>query len=1497
MAAESVAAAGASGWIIGKILDAVTAPLRDVLDDIELRRAVSNAIDRAKMRLIKEAASPQDRAYIHMAFSGASPILFALALERLNSPAPNKSDPVSLTAHFAMALNENAAEYPEAPQSVLELIAGAFDAELWSKAPLVQHRVVLSGYIREQHLLQLTENLIPDSRPSAILARARHSAFADASKRFFSAHQTGPIVPRTLTHVKEDKPQSISMDAFADAISATSASAVIDTGGVGKSTALALLADTVMRRQTSFCAAMVPLEEIAGAGAIFDALVRRDAFLADKVTAEDFAFLARNGQLALLLDGWNELARDERRAVRKLISQFRDDYPMAAIVLASRPSSSPPPIGSSNIYELDRLSRKDQINFVTGVAGASGVAALEKAHSDRRIKDLLSLPFFLSLFAQLPWGEDGPSIPTSSAALLNAFVKSEFAKPAYMDAPAYLSPDALKTTMQAIAIAMVATDRMQISIDDAAAAIEKERDGSSPLSDDQTADIIEALIDNSLMRAATNDSARVIRFNHELFRDWFAAGDVAAAIQTCADDAETPTTAMRQYGDRRQWTGAIGLAVETLADDDALDAGLKRFILEMCGVDSLFAADLLSRLNDQGWKAIVPQIREFLDAWTKDAGAKIPFLFMVKTGRPEFAEDSWRSLAAGEDYGRYGGVTDGRRFDPRVLGDDWRAQIAKAPVETQRAIIHDLAYYGGEKGLSMAAAAALDDLETDHIGFVLDELYYRSQEGLAAEIIGGAPDEVWDRWAVDTRFSSLAVAIDRNRLIAALDRLSGQIESDLRMRAIIAKCELTGEEPTDEAIAFGLALDEKSRDHHSRWAESFHKLAPEKLSRTILSQLIGGDRAPFRSERYLAPLASTDRDALFKSMTAPNKNPFGYRKLARFLSADQLRTILEEYQTISAKFDRQTGAYNKALYDRYHQLSELLDNADHNVFVRVLTKTPARSSQDAALLLRHLRRWSNRDDGEEKHLNTKGVRLLALAQRVDEWCRVILDDSDVPRARLADAALGLARLKRRQSLPLIKELLDRELDLHAAELEELKRNRAEAHHGSGSAHMYYDNLFRQAFDELRSDQARETLLSYIGDPRFEVEAARGLLSYAPHRTADIVGERSFGITASVLRRRRAAFIERPTSAACHVVAAMVLDRMKAIERDDAGWKRLRELAPSAAAMDCGPRLLEIIELIESDPNPRGSVRTLEALSHAGHPIASTWIKPGLDAAEKEYFNLTWRSDNEFYILRPWLDLLAMSDDPLDLAKRLASYPKSLTGWRVRDYLTSLVVDDPETELKAIEAFSAMIPERDNGHTRTEALLRNGSPDAMERLLEDTLNARTQPRWLYSRGETAPLPHYIETTPGRLQQIMKQIDDDPERETKLARLTDLAGGFLSPQSFQTVIDGVDAALGAGWEQLLEVMLDGQCLQREPIGPMSYEVRQRSVGELRRDLWRRARDGQKPNPIWSKLLSRVEDIVIGHGGHPDDPRHPDIATGGPYPDAAAKIWGAGEIKTDP
>ena len=93
-----------------------------------------------------------------------------------------------------------------------------------------------------------------------------------------------------------------------------------------------------------------------------------------------------------------------------------------------------------------------------------------------------------------------------------------------------------------------------------------------------------------------------------------------------------------------------------------------------------------------------------------------------------------------------------------------------------------------------------------------------------------------------------------------------------------------------------------------------------------------------------------------------------------------------------------------------------------------------------------------------------------------------------------------------------------------------------------------------------------------------------------------------------------------------------------------------------------------------------------------------------------------------------------------------------------------------------------------------------------------------------------------------------------------------------------------------------MLEGQCTRYEPLGPGSYKLHQKSVGELRQSLfsWVLA---EPEEPFWRKLLAGVDDLVSQHGGHPDDPRHPDVVTGVPYPDFEPDIWAKVRILENP
>ena len=73
---------------------------------------------------------------------------------------------------------------------------------------------------------------------------------------------------------------------------------------------------------------------------------------------------------------------------------------------------------------------------------------------------------------------------------------------------------------------------------------------------------------------------------------------------------------------------------------------------------------------------------------------------------------------------------------------------------------------------------------------------------------------------------------------------------------------------------------------------------------------------------------------------------------------------------------------------------------------------------------------------------------------------------------------------------------------------------------------------------------------------------------------------------------------------------------------------------------------------------RSRCRLLRILSLSGEQICAAQIVPGLEQAEQEYFEPKWRSDNDFWMLSDWLELLAASDNPNAVSKTLEQLPRT-----------------------------------------------------------------------------------------------------------------------------------------------------------------------------------------------------------------------------------------------
>jgi hypothetical protein len=579
------------------------------------------------------------------------------------------------------------------------------------------------------------------------------------------------------------------------------------------------------------------------------------------------------------------------------------------------------------------------------------------------------------------------------------------------------------------------------------------------------------------------------------------------------------------------------------------------------------------------------------------------------------------------------------------------------------------------------------------------------------------------------------------------------------------------------------------------------------------------------------------------------------------------------------------------LWKERRKIEGILKRCDAGLLTRLLMVTQAKTAPAAAVLCDLINARNHDHARDIERLNPAGPRRTLFSRKIRQWCDKLLEDLDTPREWLANGANAIAALGRPEDVTIIKNLLDRELDVHEKELAAFRAGPVGARSGGNSAAFYCDNQFGWAFRKARSDEARDVLLGYLGDPRFEAEAAWGLRIYAPHPTVHL---EEAGMAQGLLKQyasardRRRAYLEAP-DAPCHPVAAAILDTIAAVDRaSEDGWRRIRKLAAAVAGMECGERVGELLDLVRKDPEPEKTREIFAALSETGMPLKGEWLTPGADAAVAAYANTSWSLDQKSYILTRWLDLFARSDMPGEIPVRLAQHPELVDRHGPRHYLDCLVVDDPDAEIDAVEALAALHTERHIRESRNDALLRIGTQRSMFMVLDDALSGQGE-RYSYTfSGRRGPLAPLFEKNPGLIDRCMADLQDKQDRPARLKRLAAIMSGVGAEDVFDRVIEHCVNSPGVGWEELAMTMVRARCVLESPVGGSSYETHQRSIATVRAKIFGLIHSRIDQAVFWRAFLEQIDAIVRDFGGHPDDPRHPDLSISEPHPAAAKSLW---------
>ncbi|THK33448.1 hypothetical protein EHS39_36280 [Ensifer sp. MPMI2T] len=262
--------------------------------------------------------------------------------------------------------------------------------------------IVAPGVQREliDELAQLSEALglpkeddFPRVREQVELAAQKHV------EKFKSADGY-PIHPVKLALRAEslfENRKSFDVDRLATAVSRLRKIKLVAPLGTGKSTTLIQLADGLIEQK--LIPVVIPLAEWSVAGKdLLQWAASAHSFAG--LSSSHLKFMAAHGEVVLLLDGLNELPDTGHTRLVQELKTLERDFPLLMLVVSTRRQASNIPVGEATI-EIQKLSQDQQEEIAHSIRGEAGLIMLDHAWKTSGLRDLVSIPFYLSALLQL----------------------------------------------------------------------------------------------------------------------------------------------------------------------------------------------------------------------------------------------------------------------------------------------------------------------------------------------------------------------------------------------------------------------------------------------------------------------------------------------------------------------------------------------------------------------------------------------------------------------------------------------------------------------------------------------------------------------------------------------------------------------------------------------------------------------------------------------------------------------------------------------------------------------------------------------------------------------------------------------------------------------------------------------------------------------------------------------------------------------------------------
>jgi len=1317
------------------------------------------------------------------------------------------------------------------------------------------------------------------------------------SKSDVSAFQRAPGWPShaialNLKLIDETSTQVFTASGLASVMEVFDEIAVIAPPGTGKTTTLLQLTETILGYASSV-AVFVPLSEWStGPDTFFELVLRRASFR--NATERQLTLLAKHGRLVLILDGWNELDEPSKRRAHNEVNSLRRDYPDLRLVVSSRHRDLDIPI-IGPVVEVDVLTEEQQLEIAKALRGSDGESLMDHAWRTRGLSEMVAIPLYLTgLLKQAPGG----SLPTTKEEVLRSFVTE-------------LEQDQDKAAVlrQALqgchgefleAIASEATLRETVALPEAQAravvsAVQERLKAEGQIAQLlQPMKVLDALTSSHMLVRSGTESGGV-SFQHQQFQEWYASSRVQQLMFSAVSGDNDARKALREKVlDIPVWEEAVLFACDRLSrmNQDGVKA-VANAVLEALGIDPLLSGEMIYRSTDEVWDLVKSNVMSFATKWHTEGHVDRAIRFMIDTGRAEFCQYVWPLVSNPDDQVHLHALRSGRRFRLGVLGSDAQERIAALPEEVRANVLSEIVFNGGMDGIEFAAPLAQNDTSPKVRKSVIKSLLFRRAGRYTKDILESASDEVWRSLAREYHPSEFTDPQVSARLEEEAAKLQITESDPCKILRMLLSSNIRDPEAGARVRRLVEKIDFSDKSQGKEWlVHQVYRMYPEDVISALVLQLGSGKPVPFQTEEWLkASDLVVDEGPLVDCVLQNSGQGRTAETVVGIVGPKTIVQLIDQMSAIHARIKAKSGKYDKALSDEYHRLSGWISKTRADSFIRVVLQRAETERPDEIALLADLISRHGASV-ERRPIRLDSVVHGQITATVERWGRILLVSREATRSQLADIAEAAERLASPALVPVLEELLSENLVRRKRALKEFVEARKNGRHIQNDACMCWTLQYRRAFAAIGDAQTVQKMKTYLPDFDFGFDAAHvlkaiWLKSLPPEEPSGFAGLRpEFSTVPDAYSKRQARGGE--THPFVNDILAVVDDLIKP-SKEDADYRHALKLATVAFGMPYVDKADMITSLLELPLSSNDKRDILTALVLAGETIPSGLVLQGIDDLLKEAKTSPWiLQEQDGWRLYTWLRLLPFTETPgsiLDVCSRLNGC--YLEPWRLRELLSALSYA-PSAEAENVLGELAKRDERFLGeHEWLAALAARNTLTAARILLDLVCNASFSGK--RGGGGRRDIGGVLSTFITSHEPFRKEIydrlpsvADGPARsifEDAIADAADVEGVLLlvrhgAAQNKRFRATELDTAL--------RHVLIGQTPMESP---GMQEVYSLPAPELRKSLFDVVvNGGAADSRLATECLIAIDGFRDDYGHVAAEPRHPDIARGVPWPQIA-------------